>query len=73
LYVKGADVNLIIVSVYVDDLLVTGSNKTQIQEFKAEMLDVFEMTDLGLMSYFLGMEVKQSDDGIFICQYIKIC
>ncbi|XP_052308549.1 uncharacterized mitochondrial protein AtMg00810-like [Populus trichocarpa] len=68
LYVKGADANLIIVSVYVDDLLVTGSNKTQIEEFKAEMFDVFEMTDLGLMSYFLGMEVKQSDDGIFICQ-----
>jgi hypothetical protein len=68
LYVKGADANLIIVSVYVDDLLVTGSNKTQIEEFKAEMFDVFKMTDLGLMSYFLGMEVKQSDDGIFICQ-----
>jgi hypothetical protein len=69
LYVKGADANLIIVSVYVDDLLVTGSNKTQIEEFKAEMFDVFEMTDLGLMSYFLGMEVKQSNDGIFICQH----
>jgi hypothetical protein len=68
LYVKGADANLIIVSVYVDDLLVTGSNKTQIEEFKAEMFDVFEMTNLGLMSYFFGMEVKQSDDGIFICQ-----
>ena len=68
MYVKGADANLIIVSVYVDDLLVIGSTKTQIEEFKAEMLDVFEMTDLGLMSYFLGMEVKQSDDGIFICQ-----
>ena len=69
LYVKGADANLIIVSIYVDDLLVTESNKTQIEEFKAEMLDVFEMTDLELMSYFLGMEVKQSDDGIFICQH----
>ena len=71
--VKGADANLIIVSVYVDDLLVIGSNKTLIKEFKAEMLDVFEMIDLGLMSYYLGMEVKQSDDGIFICQqkYVK--
>jgi hypothetical protein len=75
LYVKGTDANLIIVSVYVDDLLVTGSDKTLIEEFKAEMLNVFEMTDLGLMSYFLGMEVKQSgmevkqsNDGIFICQ-----
>ncbi|XP_057452797.1 uncharacterized mitochondrial protein AtMg00810-like [Lotus japonicus] len=29
---------------------------------------VFEMTDLGLMSYFLGMEIKQSKDQVFICQ-----
>ena len=28
----------------------------------------FEMTDLGLMKYFLGIEVSQTDDGIFICQ-----
>jgi hypothetical protein len=52
--------------VYVDELLVTGSYKTLIEEFKAEMLNVFEMTDLGLMSYFFGMEVKQSNGGIFI-------
>jgi hypothetical protein len=32
------------------------------------MLNVFEMIDLGLMSYFLGMKVKQSNGGIFICQ-----
>ncbi|KAL6345230.1 hypothetical protein AAG906_015713 [Vitis piasezkii] len=68
LYVKGTDANLIVVSVYVDDLLVTSSNEKLIKEFKAEMLKVFEMTDLGLMSYFLGMEVKQDHDGIFISQ-----
>jgi hypothetical protein len=67
LYVKGTDANLIIVYVYVDELLVTGSYKTLIEEFKAEMLNVFEITDLGLMSYFFGMEVKQSNGGIFIC------
>ncbi|KAK5841463.1 hypothetical protein PVK06_003784 [Gossypium arboreum] len=32
------------------------------------MLDVFEMTDLGLMTYFLGMEVNQNELGIFISQ-----
>jgi hypothetical protein len=68
LYVKGTDTNLIIVYVYVDDLLVTGSDKTLIEEFKTKMFNVSKMTDLGLMSYFLGMEVKQSNDGIFICQ-----
>jgi hypothetical protein len=67
LYVKGTYANFIIVYVYVDELLVTGSYKTLIKEFKAEMLNVFEMTDLGLMSYFFGMEVKQSNGGIFIC------
>jgi len=66
LYVKGTYANFIIVYVYVDELLVTGSYKTLIEEFKAEMLNVFEMTDLGLMSYFFGMEVKQSNGGIFI-------
>ena len=68
LYVKGTDANLIVVSVYVDDLLVTGSNEKLVKEFKAEMLKVFEMTNLGLMSYFLGMEVKQDHDGVFISQ-----
>ncbi|RVW37574.1 Retrovirus-related Pol polyprotein from transposon RE1 [Vitis vinifera] len=68
LYVKGTDANLIVVSVYVDDLLVTGSNEKLVKEFKAEMLKVFEMTDLGLMSYFLGMEVKQDHGGVFISQ-----
>ena len=73
LYVKETDANLMVVSVYVDDLLVTGSDEKLVKEFKVEMLKVFEMTDLGLMSYFLGMEVKQDHDGVFISQkkYIK--
>lgn len=68
LYVKLMDANVIIVSVYVDDLLVTGNEEKLILEFKAEMLQVFEMTDLGLMSFFLGLEVKQDQDAVFICQ-----
>ncbi|KAK2968055.1 hypothetical protein RJ640_025499 [Escallonia rubra] len=37
-------------------------------DFKKEMAKVFELTDIGLMSYYLGIEVKQIDDGIFISQ-----
>ena len=55
-------------SFYVDDLLITRSNELQIEEFKQEMMHVFEMTDLGLMTYFLGMEVKQSKNEVFIYQ-----
>ena len=37
-------------------------------EFKEDMMKMFEMTDLGLMNYFLGIEVNQQKEGIFICQ-----
>jgi hypothetical protein len=40
----------------------------QLDEFKAAMKNEFEMTDLGLMKYFLGIEVEQSAQGIFISQ-----
>ena len=57
-----------IVSLYVDDLLVTGNNLVQLEEFKRAMKMEFDMTDLGEMSYFLGMEIYQSLKGIFVCQ-----
>ncbi|XP_059592560.1 uncharacterized mitochondrial protein AtMg00810-like [Vitis vinifera] len=58
----------LVVSLYVDDLLVTGSSMEQINNFKKEMKDVFEMTNLGRMTFFLGMEVQQKQNEIFICQ-----
>jgi hypothetical protein len=53
-------------SLYVDDLLVTGSNTQQVEEFTQKMMQAFEMTDLGPMTYFLGMEIKQNKNEIFI-------
>jgi len=57
-----------VVSLYVDDLLVTGSNKEMVNQFMQEMETKFEMSDLGEMSYFLGMEIHQATAGIFISQ-----
>lgn len=54
------------VCLYVDDILFTGDDSTMIQDFKQSMVKEFEMTDLGLMVYFLGLKVKQYNDGIFI-------
>lgn len=68
LYVKHEGTNILVISLYVDDLFITGSNLEQVEQFKLEMKKVFEMTDLGLMSYFLGIEIKQSQDEVFICQ-----
>ena len=51
-----------------DDLLVTGSNEKLIKVFKEQMMATFEMTDLGEMAFFLGMEIQQSKNEFFIGQ-----
>lgn len=66
--VKKINDEILVVSIYVDDLLVTGNNLKLIDNFKAEMKDVFEMTDLRKMTFFLGMEVQQNSNEIFVCQ-----
>jgi len=68
LYRKGVKDQKLLVAVYVDDLLVTGSNVSMIYEFKEEMSANFEMSDLGLLTYYLGIEVSQGEDGIRLSQ-----
>ncbi|KAK2973573.1 hypothetical protein RJ640_030698 [Escallonia rubra] len=60
--------DILIVFLYVDDLIFTGNYVKIFDGFKKEMAKEFEMTNIGLMSYYLGIEVKQRDDGIFISQ-----
>ncbi|KAG8474453.1 hypothetical protein CXB51_033539 [Gossypium anomalum] len=70
-YVKKVKIEtLLIVSLYVDDLLVTGCRSELIKNFKKQLQDVFEITDLGLMTYFIGMEVNQNEHFIFISQQV---
>ncbi|XP_068461649.1 uncharacterized mitochondrial protein AtMg00810-like [Phaseolus vulgaris] len=68
LYVKHQGTNILVISLYVDDMLVIGSNVEEINWFKLEMKKVFKMTDLGLKSYFLGIEIKQNQDEVFLSQ-----
>lgn len=56
------------VSLYVDDLIFTGNDELLCAEFKSSMQKEFEMTDMGKMKFFLGVEVHQSNSGIHICQ-----
>ena len=51
-------------AVYVDGLLITGSQVELINDFKKNMSAKFEMSDLGLLTYYLGIEVLQYDGGI---------
>nr|GFC48986.1 retrovirus-related Pol polyprotein from transposon TNT 1-94 [Tanacetum cinerariifolium] len=69
LYVKkeGND-DLLIVSLYVDDMIYTSSSTRLISKFKSSMKSMFEMTDLGELQYFLGLEMIQKQEGIFLSQ-----
>ena len=70
LFKKETRGSLLLVAVYVDDLLVTGSNLDVIQEFKLEMATKFEMSDLGQLTYYLGIEVIQSKESIVLKQEV---
>lgn len=59
---------IMLVSLYVDEIIYIGSSMKLIQKFKEEMRRTFEMTDLGWLHYFLVIEVKQTNKGIFIAQ-----
>ncbi|MCF7184081.1 reverse transcriptase domain-containing protein, partial [Corynebacterium parakroppenstedtii] len=56
------------VLVYVDDLIISGNNSTAIASFKAYLSSCFHMKDLGVLKYFLGVEVARNADGIFLSQ-----
>jgi Reverse transcriptase (RNA-dependent DNA polymerase) len=58
LYVKVKNGDILVVALYVDDLIFVDSNYKMVDEFKRVMNSEFEMMDLGLMSYFLGLEIK---------------
>lgn len=58
-YSKKSGEEVLIIAVYVDDLLVTGSSLQVIEDFKKQMGCKFDMSDLGKLSYYLGIEVEQ--------------
>lgn len=68
MFVKTEEDNTLIISLYVDDLIYTSNSESMLEEFKVSMKQEFSMTDLGKMKYFLGVEVIQDEQGIFICQ-----
>jgi len=67
-YWRGSGEDLLLVGVYVDDLIITGADGREVEEFKAAMKDRFEMSDLGLLCFYLGVEVRQDAKGITLCQ-----
>ncbi|GJT98308.1 ribonuclease H-like domain, reverse transcriptase, RNA-dependent DNA polymerase [Tanacetum coccineum] len=68
IYTKTSRDSTLLIGVYVDDLIITGTPRKEIDKFKAQMGEKFEMSDLGLLAYYLGIEVTQTGGDISIKQ-----
>ena len=62
------DGHIIIIILYVDDLLITGSTVASISTIKTALHNAFEMSDLRLLKQFLGLKIEQNSDGIMVAQ-----
>jgi len=68
LFIKMSNVEIILVQIYVDDIIFGATQDSLCEEFVAAMKGEFEMSMVGELSFFLGLQVKQTKDGIFLCQ-----
>ena len=70
LYTKkqARDGSLLILILYVDDMLIVGSNREDIASLKSKLNNAFDMKDLGELRYFLGIEVICTNEGIWLSQ-----
>ncbi|GJS90529.1 ribonuclease H-like domain-containing protein [Tanacetum coccineum] len=60
--------DIMLVQVYVDDIIFGSTKKSWYDEFEALMKSIFQMSSIGELTLFLGLQVQQKEDGIFISQ-----
>ncbi|GJZ31255.1 putative ribonuclease H-like domain-containing protein [Tanacetum coccineum] len=68
LFIKKDKGDILLVQVYVDDIIFGSTKKSLCVEFEQMMHKRFQMSSIGELTFFLGLQVKQKDDGIFISQ-----
>ena len=68
LFIKNKGKDLLIVQVYVDDILFGATNELLVKEFADLMQKEFEMSMMGELTFFLGLQIKQIKEGMFLCQ-----
>ncbi|GJX00181.1 retrovirus-related pol polyprotein from transposon TNT 1-94 [Tanacetum coccineum] len=73
LFTKKSKSHLIIVQIYVDEIIFGSTSQNLCDDFAKIMHDEFEMSMMGELNFFLGLQIKQMEDGIFFNQskYIK--
>ncbi|XP_068322539.1 uncharacterized mitochondrial protein AtMg00810-like [Pyrus communis] len=68
LFVRTGTAGKLVVLVYVDDLIITGDNIDEITKLKHSLQQRFAIKDLGILRYFLGIEMATSPKGFFLSQ-----
>ncbi|GJZ43915.1 retrovirus-related pol polyprotein from transposon TNT 1-94 [Tanacetum coccineum] len=68
LFIKRHKDDILLVQVYVDDIIFGSTKKELSTEFEKLMHDKFQMSSMGELTFFLGLQVQQKSDGIFISQ-----
>ena len=65
MYYLGTGVDRLVLVLYVDDLFISGDNQQQIQWLKSQLYTQFDMTDLGFVTKYLGVEFRRLPDGSY--------
>ncbi|GKA18456.1 putative ribonuclease H-like domain-containing protein [Tanacetum coccineum] len=68
LFIKRLKGDILLVQVYVDDIIFGSTKKSLCDEFEQIMNNRFQMSSMGQLTFFLGLQVKQKEDEIFISQ-----
>ncbi|GJW06666.1 reverse transcriptase domain-containing protein [Tanacetum coccineum] len=68
LFIRKDKGDILLVQVYVDDIIFGSTKKSLCIEFEKMMHKKFQMSSIGELTFFLGLQVKQKEDGIFISQ-----
>ena len=66
LFIQRDKKDLVVAQVYVDDIVFGSTNDTLAKSFANEMKKIFEMSMMGELTYFLGLQMKQTNKGIYI-------
>jgi len=70
LFIKRIGEHILLVQVYVDDIIFGSTNKSLYENFASIMQGEFEMSMMGELNFFLGLQIKQMDEGTFISRRI---
>ena len=68
MFYKQSDSRCILLAIYVDDIVIIRSDKLEISKLKTFFQTKFQTKDLGVLKYFLGIEIAQGKKGIFLSQ-----